>query len=273
MSASEEYKGLEEYKDLTSNNKFVSLRYPDLKEHGSLRKLLQSHLDAIGSTLEARGQDTTSDGQCGCWAAVKSGARLSQITVAVGERLFVFDLWERGVHLGQVGTPCPLEMVQVLDAWIASNISPRELKQRFPFVEVNSCADAYVAGAAVYVESKWAQLHERVEQDQFFLSVLAPVVRLARSHPILGRLMPFTSLNRLCFSRCTGYPFLVPCPIIVPITRPNEMTSSGIETQYEVQDHNGEKLIRGNAATVINYVVNCLPSDCGPAFHGSAEEE
>ncbi len=261
---------LDEYHDLTSNNKFVNLRYPDLKEQGSLRKLLQLHLDAIGSTLKVDGKDTTTDGQCSCWAFVRSETRMSQPTVAVMERLFLLDFWDRGVCLGHVNTSSPEEAAKLLDAWIGQNTAPRQLKQQFPFVEFSEAADAYVAGAAVYVEQKWERLHKTVVEDKFF-SVLASVVQTAHSHPILGKLMPFTSMNRLGFSQCTGYPFLVPCPFIIPASRPDDV-SNGAESQYEVQDDNGKTLARGNASVIVDYIVSCLPPDCGPAFLGSADE-
>lgn len=38
------------------------------------------------------------------------------------------------------------------------------------------------------------------------------LIRTARSRPELARLFPFTSLSRLCLSRCSEYPFTTDCP-------------------------------------------------------------
>lgn len=43
---------------------------------------------------------------------------------------------------------------------------------------------------------------------------LQPVLAAAAAHPDLRRLFPFTSMNRLCFSRCSEYPYTFDCPCI-----------------------------------------------------------
>ena len=248
----------------------LKLLYPDLVEYGSLCRLLQSHLNAIGSPLRMEDLDKTVDERTNCWAFVKSNARSSQPVIAALERLFLLDLWERGVHLASVKTPSPREAAQILDQWIAVNIPLRELCQQFPPIESDPCAGSYAAGPAEYIEWRWAQLHRSIAADRF-LSVLAPVADLAHPHPKLGKLMPFTSLQSLCFSQCTGYPFIVPCPVIVPITHPDSL-AAGVEPQYEVRGDGNRALAQGNAEVVIEFVATALPPNFEPAFHGTAEE-
>ncbi len=44
--------------------------------------------------------------------------------------------------------------------------------------------------------------------------LLHPIVAAAAADPVLQRLFPFTSLNRLCFSRSSKYPYTFDCPCI-----------------------------------------------------------
>jgi Family of unknown function (DUF6193) len=43
---------------------------------------------------------------------------------------------------------------------------------------------------------------------------LRPVIEAAFVTPELRALFPFTSMNRLCFSRCSEFPYTIDCPCI-----------------------------------------------------------
>lgn len=65
------------------------------------------------------------------------------------------------------------------------------------------------------LRARWQAELERVATgDSWVERSLAPVVAAAASDPDLGALFPFTSLNRLCFSRCSTYPYTFDCPCI-----------------------------------------------------------
>ena len=69
------------------------------------------------------------------------------------------------------------------------------------------------------------------------------------------------SMNRFCFSRCTGYPFSDDCPAVFPDP------SGG----YIVKLRNGVMSRRLNAQVAVRKVVEALPEGCGPAVDGTAE--
>jgi hypothetical protein len=53
----------------------------------------------------------------------------------------------------------------------------------------------------------------RGADDSWVGVALRPVVESAFAAPELRALFPFISMNRLCFSRCTQFPFTDDCPL------------------------------------------------------------
>ena len=88
-------------------------------------------------------------------------------------------------------------------------------------------------------------------------------MKQAAADPALGRLFPYTSTFRLCFSRCTGYPFSGDCPLIVPDPAGEHFQVIGLW---------GAAAGGGDAAMAVSLAVNQLPSECGAAMHGTAAD-
>jgi len=227
--------------------------YPDLIVSGGLENTLQSALREIGSALTVSELDKDlSLAMCAC---IESGARFSQVYVAAEERLFIFDFWARGVCLAQGQTPRLDETVRAIDKWVASSCSTADLATAFRFVEVAPKAAAYERGAEV--EYRWRSYISGIDFTE-----LAPFVEAASQRPQLRRLFPYTSLNRFCFSRCTGYPFTLDTPFAQPLE----------EGGYEVISPSGVVLGRGDAEAAAELVVANLPPGCGPAVPGTADD-
>jgi hypothetical protein len=229
--------------------------YPDLIEQGGLANALQAALRKIGSSLSVSELDKSV--RFVVYARVESGCRFSQIYIGAKTRMFSFDFWNRGVYLAHGATPEIVEMARSIDEWIASGCSTVELASTFRFVQVQPTAAAYERGEEV--EMRWryylASLGERFPE-------LTAFVTAAAAEPKLRQLFPFTSLNRFCFSRCTGYPFTGDTPHVVPLGR----------DEYEVISCSGASLGRGNAADAVAMAVAALPPNCGPALPGTAEQ-
>ena len=229
--------------------------YPDLIEHDGLANAVQAALCMIGSSLSVSEPDKSVSFVV--YARVESGHRFSQIYIGAKTRIFSFDFWNRGVCLAHGATPEIMEMAIALDKWIASNYSAGELASTFHFVQIKPTAADYERGEEV--EMRWRQyvasLGERFPE-------LTAFVAAAAAEPKLRQLFPFTSMNRFCFSRCTGYPFTRDTPHVVPL---------GAD-EYEVISSSGESLGRSNAAGAVALTVAALPPDCGPAVPGTAEQ-
>jgi hypothetical protein len=229
--------------------------YPDLIEQGGLANALQAALRKIDSSLAVSELDQSVPFVV--YARVESGHRFSQIYIGAKTRMFSFDFWNRGVCLAHGATPEILGMARSIDKWIASGCSTCELASAFRFVQVEPTAVAYERGEEI--EMRWRQylasLGERFPE-------LTAFVAAAAADPKLRQLFPYTSMSRFCFSRCTGYPFTLDTPHVVPLGR----------DEYEVISSSGESLGRGNAADAVVLAVAALPPNCGPAVPGTAEQ-
>jgi hypothetical protein len=85
--------------------------YADVVSAGSLPNAMTAALGAIGSALRALD---------GGWpglssARVELGSRFCQIHIAVEERLFYFDCWQRGVYLAHGSNSEPLDVARAID--------------------------------------------------------------------------------------------------------------------------------------------------------------
>lgn len=234
-------------------SKTTNALYPDLLALGGLTNALQSALREIGSSLIISELDK--DLNFLVYARVELGGRFSQVYIAAQERLFIFDFWARGAMLAQGQTPHLAEMARALDKWVASSCTTADLAAAFNFVSIEEKATAYERGEEV--EERWRSYIEDIGFPE-----LVSFVKAASQRPQLRQLFPYTSLNRFCFSRCTGYPFTGDTPFVRPLK----------EGQYEVVSASDKVLGRGNAEEAAELVVANLPPNCGPAVAGTAEE-
>lgn len=229
--------------------------YPDLIEHGGLAGALRAAFTRIDSSMRVIELD-------GCispvvCATVRWADREAQAFIAAKERLFMVEFWSRGVMLASGGTP-DLESVAIaIDRWVGSNRTAGDMASAFDFVEARKDAWSYEQG--MEVEERWRAYLKAVPRS---IPGLGEVIASASERPALRQLFPFTSLDRLCFSRCTGYPFTRDTPSVAP---------SG-DKRYRVEGSAGEDLGGGNVEEALDIVIEHLPPGCGPAVAGTADD-
>jgi Family of unknown function (DUF6193) len=253
--------------------------YSDVTGAGGLSPAIQAQLEAIGSPLCMKRADPDFNGLFPFeWEVVKQKHRFSQIMIAKHQRLFMLDFWDRGICLAHGSTPLLPKVAEVIHVWVAEGVSTGVLQRRFPFVGVESSADSHEQGAAAEVEQKWQALYSHVKSDESKVA-LTPLVERAMEVPVLRRLFPFTSLDWLCFSRCTGYPFSGDCPSacstrfrFAPRLTPGQREALGPPRPYTVADSKGNFLGEGDLAEVVELIIQHLPPNCGPAVQGTADD-
>lgn len=108
-------------------------------------------------------------------------------------------------------------------------------------------------------EAAWETVVDRAAGDPEWLRALSvPLVTLARATPELAALFPFTSMNRLCFSRCSDYPFTLDCPCV-------GVGRSGYVVQgtWAVSEEQGPPLldVTFDLELVVRVLLEHLPSD------------
>jgi hypothetical protein len=243
--------------------------YSDITQAGGLGRAVQAQLMAIGSPLRVKKAEPGFTGLLPFdWEVVEQKRRFSQIRMAKHQRLFLLDFWDHGVCLAHGSTPSLSTVAEVIHYWLAEAVSTGELRSQFPFVVVKYAAESHEEGADAEVERQWQAVYDRVKSVAF-MAALAPLVEKAMGVPVLRQLFPFTSLNRLCFSRCTGYPYSGDCPSVWP-TRWRE--PPGPPESYTVGDPKGNVLGQGDASEAVELIVRHLPPNCGPAIQGTADD-
>jgi hypothetical protein len=183
-----------------TDKQFTNL-YPDVEQVGSLAKLLRAELPVIGSELNVCGFDQSIGGSR-YWARVSHGVQGTDVKVAMHDRCFMAALWRCGVRFGSVATLDSAELVRLLDAWFVDEVSSEQLASMSDAVSIDADVPFYEAGPEEFVRYRWVQLSDSNDFPR-----LQPLIDVA-SQSVLNRLLPYTSMDTLCFSRCTGYPFL-----------------------------------------------------------------
>ena len=228
--------------------------YPDLQNLSGLYAALNAALAREGSDLTA--EDLPEEMRIVSYARVENNNRASQVYIAAEERLFLIDFWRAGVQFANAETDNIDLTALLIDTWVGKACSLQQLKE-LPTVIVRDSADAFDTGAEV--EYTWQQY---LNADYENPDGLTELVRIAAAAPELRQLFPFTSMYRLCFSRCTGYPYTNDLPYLSPCA----------DGTYEARGIENHLLGKGSAEEVIKIVVANLPPNCGPARPGTADE-
>ncbi|MBW3637842.1 MAG: hypothetical protein KY445_15465 [Armatimonadetes bacterium] len=241
--------------------------YPDVMQHGSLLDILNYLAQEGGFSL--RCDESIFQGRS---AVVRGKHGKSQIYLGAKERVFSFDFWQKGVQLAKGFTDSPQKMMLALHELLEKGTSPLALGQDFSFVKPDEKAASYYGGAALQVQEQWDRLQQwtQDEKEEDFIKRLASIVNLARQHPQLGQLFPFIGMGMLYFSRCTGYPFEVPCSRIGPIPDRDKCSAQRFVVASGTYGPQCERF-EGTATEVLEFVAAQLPPACGPARQGTAE--
>jgi hypothetical protein len=226
--------------------------YPDVTGAGGLTGLLRAKMLErvdVSACAFLKGAESV---RSPYWASCETSRRHGDITCAMEERLFLASFWELGVELVRLQTMSPDILTGALLAWYVDATSTSVLRHLITEVRVLDHAAAYEAGASAYVDYRWSELASYDNGPCF-----AEMVDAAGRRPELRQLLPFTSHDRLCFSRGTGYPFTKDCPSIRPL-------KAGM---YQVQV-NQRSLGTADLDKALGIVVGNLPPGVGPAMHG-----
>jgi hypothetical protein len=234
--------------------------YPELDEAGGLPEALRRELARLPGNLMPDGLDEP------FIARVQRGRRSSQVMIAAKVRNFHADFWDRGVQYGTGWVSTLSELAQAIVAFQVDMMGVDALARAFTWVDILDAARAHEREAGPFVEQAWQALRQRLAgTEPPRMRRLLPLVDACMQRPALRQLLPFTSLDRLCFSRTTGYPFTVDCPHAFPVDGDRfRVACSGGSDQDAA-------LGEGPAEVAALLLEQCLPANCGPAIHGTAD--
>ena len=234
--------------------------YRDLAEIGGLSPALQRTFHELSVNLNlVRIAEVDS-----LWYAfIREGRRFSQVVTALNERKFNINFWYQGVEYGSGWTSDLKEVARAAAVFHLERPSISEISARFVWLKPDPLAASHERGAEFFVTEKWRSLERLVEDPRSHMDGLLPLIREAAKRPELRRLLPFTSLSRLCFSRTTGYPYTHDCPLGWPV-------KSGLFRVVAADERT--VLGEGDAPRAADLLVANLPQNCGPAVHGTRDD-
>jgi hypothetical protein len=234
--------------------------YADLVRMGSLSGALQRVFGELSVNLSV----VEVDGVIGPgWAFIHEGPRHSQVVI-LNDRNFHVDFWYQGVQYASGGISDLTEIARAAVAFHRERASISEIASRFVWLKPDKHVVSHERGANVFVTESWLDLERwLVLEPPPHLDGLLPLVLEAAKRPELRRLLPFTSMNCLCFSRTTGYPYSSDCPLAWRVDGGLFRVGSADEQTV---------LGEGDATRAADILAANLPPDCGPAIHGTRED-
>lgn len=234
--------------------------YPDLEKAGGLPQVLQPILERLGGGLLV----SELEEPFVVYASVTRADRHSQVMIAAEHRAFSVDFWCHGVQYGHGWAGSPEDVAIAIHAFQVDRLNATTLESRFGWVRVYELAFVHESGPAAFVEDAWRKYVESLgkEHPGSSCASLLPLIRACMERPRLYRLLPFTSMNRLCFSRTTGYPYTSECPPAVPVR----------DGWFAFQQGGTGARTEGDASSIALALEAALAPDCPAAVHGTAKD-
>jgi hypothetical protein len=235
--------------------------YPDLEKAGGLPQALQPLLARFPGDLKVEGLDEPFL----VYASVKSGSRSSQVMIAAEHRAFNADFWAQGVQYGSGWAKSLDDVADAIHAFQGDGLGAAALRAGYPWVRVYDQAFIHERGAAAFVEDAWQRIVDWLakEPPESHQGRLLPLLRACMERPRLRRLLPFTSHDRLCFSRTTGYPYTTECPPAFPL-------GDGLFRMDKASVEGPP--VDGDAESIARALDGVLAPNCPAAAHGTADD-
>lgn len=176
------------------------------------------------------------------------------VALIPGKRNFLTELRRAGITIGWIDCHTIEEVCDIFVEWLRAPLDSKDAKRLWPHARILDDAELYECGDKV----------DRTWNAILYLNggTSEPFLREAAKIPGLRGLLPFSSMSRLCFSRCTKYPYSQDCPVTWPL---------GCGKYGIALTDNSEHVIEG-AAAAARFVANHLPKGTGRAIDGDADD-
>lgn len=187
----------------------LSELYPDIINLGGLNNAVNEAFKNLGSRLEA---DLNIE-KSFFYSRIEYKERSSQILLAVNERLFLVDLWCEGICYGDWRFNDLIQAADFIKYFVEAQFSVREMKKIFIWFD-SKTGNLHEKGAKKEIEQRWNDIISRIKKETTFMKYLLPCIKTTKKFAELNVLFPYLSMNTLCFSLTTGYPYLTIGPQI-----------------------------------------------------------
>jgi hypothetical protein len=235
----------------------LSRLYPELASAGRLATALETQLRLLQSGVHVE------DPLGSAYAIARLNRRQCQVHVALRDRAFGADFWDRGVKYGDLWAPDLSVVTLAIHTFLGLEACTADLARTVPSFEISAEGRAHEVGELVeFTWGRYLGARPSVWPDDLLHEVLA-----LAAHGRLRRLMPFTSLSRACFSTRTGYPYTQDCPAI------EVLRDGGCRVFEPAQMNGGQSVFAGPVAEAVARAEALLPSTVTAARDGTAEDD
>ena len=180
------------------------------------------------------------------------------------------DLWDRGVPAGRLSCSSLANTVAFLRAALAHDTSVGMIQSEMPFFRASESGLIQDKGRDAYLDYQWGELFRVLDENSkyFTFAQLYKLAQIASQMPELRQLRPYTSVGRFCFSRCLGFPFSYDCPSAQAIAEKQIQ----VYAASPMNEWHKNPVGIGNATEAAQMLADALPSNCGPAILGTADD-
>ena len=246
-------------------DEFIAL-YPDLQKFGGLPNTLSAELGDTASKLEINGYNfeelkpiSEKDYGIPIHSSAKifsSNHRWGYVDISTEQRLFLLNLGEKETDQAAIFLEVDAfsSVIDLIKAWLIDNARILDLKNTFVDTAILDLADH-----EQYIKWQWKMTLLNALNIRIMTGALVPLITQAMEDPILGKLTPYTSHDRLCLSRCTDFPYSYDCPIAQPIL------CMGDYARYD-------KAIKKQDADYAKHLLTEVPTEYGLIFVNRGDE-
>jgi len=195
--------------DKNIKNKTVSDLYQDIVNLGGLNQAIDEALKSVGSKLKA--DDNVE--MLFSYSRIEYKERSSQIMLAANERRFSVDLWSEGICYGNWWFEDLIQAADFIKYFVELQFSVKQMKKIYTWFH-SVMGKLHEKGPKKEAEQRWKDIIIQLDKDETIMKYLLPCVKVAKEFAELVVLFPYTSMNTLCFSLTTGFPYLTVGPKI-----------------------------------------------------------
>jgi hypothetical protein len=231
-----------------------------LRALGSMSERVDRELAMLGSALRvAPDEDWAGREFTEAW--IYDGPRSCWLTPGAGERLSLALL----LHRTQIAQVEDLEVeiaARAIASWFGPDGSVAAVQRVAPRCEPARFAAAFERGD--YLAWHWGNVLEEADSSSV-LALHRPLLDRIATSDVARRFYSFTSLNRLCFSRCSLYPFDTDgLPMVHPVR-------DGRDVVYVIGVGDAERG-RGDAREALACIERVLAAEPQPAYFGNIDD-
>jgi hypothetical protein len=234
----------------------LDIPYPEIKKAGSLVKAIQYELNLINSGLTVQNINEESSHPLTNVAIINYN-KFVEVGVFKSVKTYSLSFSRNGTCIASGHTTNIKELVSATEVWLNQDIKTLDFTRNFEFVGALDHASAFDNGTEI--EYYWNKCFNEPYLQE---SGIADFIAEALKHKRIQNLFPFMSMDCLCLSRCTGYPYTTDIPAIIALGK----------KEYRIVDMEQKTIFEGQLDNALEVLLGHIPENVGRAKSCTAED-